>query len=378
MSAALTFQELIGSIEETSRQLARRAKVAVNTSLTLRNWLIGFYIDEYELHGADRAGYGEGLVDAVAEALSAKGLRHCDRRALYRYRAFYAAYPAIVGSLSPQSLGGLSLPLTVKVPGIVGALTPQSDRALAVAPTPPSPEAAQELLTRLSYTHLEQLVGIDDAAKRRFYEQRCVEGTWSVRELKRQIASLYFERTALSRDKASLHEQTREAAEVEAAPLDLRDPYVFEFLGLKSAEVMGESELEDALLDKLQAFLLELGHGFCFEARQKRLLIGDTYNFVDLVFYHRVLKCHVLIELKVGKFTHEHVGQLNTYVSWYAANETTEGDSPPIGLLLCTEKDHTVVRYALAGMSNQLFVSRYRVALPTEEEIQGMLAGVFG
>ena len=139
---------------------------------------------------------------------------------------------------------------------------------------------------------------------------------------------------------------------------------------------MGESELEDALLDKLRGFLLELGHGFCFEARQKRLLIGDTYHFVDLVFYHRILKCHVLVELKVGAFSHEHIGQLNTYVSWYAAHEMTQGDSPPIGLLLCTEKDSTVVKYALAGMSNHLFVSRYRVALPTEAELQGMLAEV--
>ena len=136
---------------------------------------------------------------------------------------------------------------------------------------------------------------------------------------------------------------------------------------------MGESDLEDALLNKLQAFLLELGHGFCFEARQKRILMGDTHNFVDLVFYHRVLKCHVLVELKVDRFTHEHIGQLNTYVSWYAENEMTEGDSPPIGLLLCTEKDSTVVKYALAGMSNQLFVSRYQVALPSPEEIQEAL-----
>ena len=118
------------------------------------------------------------------------------------------------------------------------------------------------------------------------------------------------------------------------------------------------------------------GHGFCFEARQKRLLIGDTYNFVDLVFYHRILKCHILVELKVGKFTHEHIGQLNTYVSWYTDNEMTEGDNLPVGLLLCMEKDHTVVKYALAGMSNQLFVSKYQVMLPTEEDVQGMLAEV--
>ncbi len=236
--------------------------------------------------------------------------------------------------------------------------------------------SANPRLRQLSYSHFEHLVRIDEPDKRTFYEQRCVQATWSVRELKRQIASLYYERTALSIDKDTLHQQTDSNAEREAPALDIRDPYVFEFLGLRPAEVMGESELEDALLDKLQGVLLELGHGFCFEARQRRILIGDTYGFVDLVFYHRILKCHVLVELKVGTFTYEHIGQLNTYVSWYADHEMTEGDSPPIGLLLCTEKDHTVVKYALAGMSNQLFVSRYKVALPSEAEIQGMLSEV--
>jgi hypothetical protein len=136
---------------------------------------------------------------------------------------------------------------------------------------------------------------------------------------------------------------------------------------------MSESDLEKQLLDKLQEFLLELGHGFCFEARQKRILIGDTYNFVDLIFYHRILKCHVLIELKVDAFSHEYIGQLNTYVSWYKRNMMTEGDNPPVGILLCTQKDHALVEYALAGMDNQLFVSKYQLELPRKEEIQRFL-----
>ncbi len=136
---------------------------------------------------------------------------------------------------------------------------------------------------------------------------------------------------------------------------------------------MGESDLEDALLDKLQGFLLELGHGFCFEARQKRILIGETYGFADLVFYHRILKCHVLLELKSESFTHENIGQLNTYVSWYAKNMMSEGDNPPVGILLCTQKDHALVEYALAGMGNGLFVSKYQLELPRKEEIQRFL-----
>jgi hypothetical protein len=162
-------------------------------------------------------------------------------------------------------------------------------------------------------------------------------------------------------------------AETVIPALSIRDPYVFEFLGLKSREVMRESDLEDALLDKLQDFLLELGYGFCFEARQKRILIGDNHFFIDLVFYHRVLNCHIVIELKVGGFSHEYLGQLNTYVNWYRKNEMTGGDNPPIGLLLCTQKDHALVEYALAGMDNQIFVSKYELELPKKEEIQRFL-----
>ena len=155
--------------------------------------------------------------------------------------------------------------------------------------------------------------------------------------------------------------------------LDIRDPYIFEFLGIKPREVMRESDLEDALLDKLHDFLLELGHGFCFEARQKRILIGNTHGFVDMVFYHRILKCHVLVELKVESFTHENLGQLNTYVSWYRKNMMANGDNPPVGILLCTQKDHALVEYATAGMDNHLFVSKYQLELPKKEDIQRFL-----
>jgi hypothetical protein len=153
----------------------------------------------------------------------------------------------------------------------------------------------------------------------------------------------------------------------------IRDPYVFEFLGIRPPEVMGESGLEDALLDRVQQFLLELGRGFCFEARQKRILIGDEFFFVDLVFYHRLLKCHVLVELKVDEFRHEYLGQLNTYVNWFRKHEMAEGDHPPVGLLLCTRKNHALMEYALAGMDNQLFVSRYQLELPRREELVELL-----
>ncbi len=231
----------------------------------------------------------------------------------------------------------------------------------------------ERLVTSLSFSHFAELIAIVDPLKRTFYEVECIRGNWSVRELRRQIGSLYFERSDFSKDKKKLVALVKTGAEVSEPRLAIRDPYVFEFLGLRSREVMGESDLEEALLDKLQDFLLELGRGFCFEARQKRILIGDTHGFVDLVFYHRILKCHVLVELKVAEFSHEHMGQLNTYVSWYKRNVMTAGDNPPVGILLCTRKDRTLVEYALADLDNRLFVSKYQLELPSREEIQRFL-----
>jgi len=228
----------------------------------------------------------------------------------------------------------------------------------------------QVLLTRLSFTHFTELIVLDDNTKRLFYEIECMRGNWSVRELRRQIASLYYERTGLSKDKRKLASLAQAGAERAEPALSIRDPYIFEFLGLKSREVMSESHLEDQLLNRLQDFLLELGNGFCFEARQKRILIGDTHNFLDLVFYHRILKCHVLVELKIAAFSHESIGQLNTYVSWYRKNMMSTGDNPPVGILLCTQKDHALVEYALAGIDNDLFVSKYLLELPKKEEMQ--------
>lgn len=225
----------------------------------------------------------------------------------------------------------------------------------------------------LSYSHFDLLAALEPPLKRAFYELECLKGGWSVRELKRQIASLYFERSGLSEDKAALARLAHARAEGQSPALVLRDPYVFEFLGLRSREVLPESDLEAALLQGLETFLLELGHGFCFEARQKRLTIGGEHFFVDLVFYHRVLKCHVLVELKVDEFRHEHMGQLNTYVSYYRAHEMTPGDQPPVGLLLCTGKNHALVEYALAGLDNRLFVSKYQLELPQPADLQQYL-----
>ncbi len=359
---ALSFSRLVESIRQADTALAAQASRAVNVSLTLRNWFIGYYIAEFELQGADRANYGDKLLSELSKALRAQAVSNSGRRQLYGYLTFYRAYPQIVRTASALSAQVLPRPLLEKKVRAVSA--PSS----TIAVTDP-----ETLIARLSYSHLEHLVELDDPLQRAFYEAEALRGNWSVRELKRQIASQYYQRTGLSTDKAAIAALAHRGAEQASSRQIIRDPYVFEFLGLKPQEVMSEGHLEDALLDKLQAFLLELGHGFCFEARQKRLLIGGEHFFVDLVFYHRVLKCHVLIELKSDAFKHEHLGQLNSYVGYYQQHEMSAGDQPPIGILLCTRKNQELVQYALAGMSNQLFVSRYQVQLPGKEEIAAFL-----
>ena len=367
----LTFNHLVDSIRQVHKQLVSQAGRAVNISLTLRNWVVGCYIREYEQSGADRARYGDRLLGMLSERLTETGMEGMASRSLRLYRQFYLTYPQIWQTVSAESLSSLfpeaiwqSLSAksgTGTLTGIVGKVSPKL-------------QAPPDLLIKsLSFSHFAELIAIEDFLKRTFYEIECIRGNWSVRELKRQVSSLYYERSGLSKNKEKLVELVKSGAEPAEPELAVRDPYIFEFLGLKPREVMSESDLEDQLLDKLQAFLLEMGHGFCFEARQKRILIGNTHNFVDLVFYHRILKCHVLVELKVDEFSHEHIGQLNTYVSWYKKNETTESDNPPVGILLCTRKDQPLVEYALAGMDNQLFVSKYQLELPKKEDMQRFL-----
>ncbi len=357
----LTFDNLALTIQQVHDKSAEQAVKAVNVSLTMRNWVIGLYISEYELGGSDRAAYGESLLTELSNKLKLLNVAGTGRRQLYNYLAFYRTYPEIVQTTSAQ----FSEWVPEKYVLAEKVRTPSAQ--LATSP--------KKIIESLSYSHIELLVGLDDDLKRKFYELESIKGNWSVRELKRQIASLYYERSGLSEKKDKLAELANSNVETNTPSLSIRDPYIFEFLGIKSREIMGESELEDSLLDGLQDFLLELGHGFCFEARQKRILIGDEYFFVDLVFYHRILKCHVLIELKVDNFSHENIGQRNTYVNWYLKNEMSEGDNPPIGILLCTKKNNALVEYALAGIDNKLFVSKYQLELPKKEEMQKFLEG---
>jgi predicted nuclease of restriction endonuclease-like (RecB) superfamily len=358
------FTTLVNDVRRVHEECAAAVNRTINTTLTLRNWTIGCYIRTYEQRGADRARYGAQLLEKLSDSLRGSLDRSYTGRYLGLCRQLFDVYPAIRKSLISGSgralLPGLSEGFVASPPTRKSAIS-----ELGVEP--------RTLVQRLSFTHLVELTALEDPLKRAFYEVECVRGSWSVRALKRQIATLYFERSALSTDKTKLSRMAHAAAERVEPKLTIRDPYIFEFLGLKAKDAVTETDLEGALLDNLHEFLMELGHGFCLEARQKSIVVGKTRGFVDLVFYHRILKCHVLIELKVDKFSHEHLGQLNTYVSWYRKHMMTAGDNPPVGLLLCTQNDHVLAEYATANVDNRLFVSKYQVELPKKEALERFL-----
>lgn len=361
------FNKLVSTIQQLHQQLQQSAVNAVNQMLTIRNWLIGYYIVEFEQNGKDRAEYGKSLLKLIAGNLThIKGL---DERSLRRFRLFYLYYPQIAdtirGSVNPvfeqiEIRGSLTpiLPHTEKV----GSATPQLKSGLLVP--------GEKILTKLSYTHIEQLLSIEEPLKRTFYEIECIKSAWSVRELKRQINSLYFERSSLSKNPEKLAKLVKQKTKPQETTDIIKNIYAFEFLDLPVKEIVEESDLEKALLDKLQQFIVELGYGFCFEARQKRILIGQKYYFIDLVFYHRILKCHVLIDLKIGEFEHGDIGQLNTYLNFYKEEISEQGDNQPVGILLVAEKDHALVKYATAGMDENLFVQKYLLKLPDAKMLQ--------
>jgi predicted nuclease of restriction endonuclease-like (RecB) superfamily len=381
----MNFNELINSLRELDGSLQRQAVQAANVGLTLRNWFVGAYIVEFEQNGEDRADYGENIISEISKKLKIRGLPPTTLRLC---RTLYQEYPEIRQTPSVEFLNSfknkdsqiqqtVSVELTSFFSQISqtasGKFNPEILQTSAKSSRPDFAPAIDTLFQKLSFSHFVELLRINDSVQRAFYEIECIKAGWSVRELKRQIGSLLFERLGLSTDKEKLLRLTSEET-TPAQPTDIiKDPYIFEFLGLTPKEAFREDDLETALLDHLQDFLLELGVGFCFEDRQKKIRIGSRDYFIDLVFYHRKLHCHVLVELKVEPFTHGNAGQLNTYLNYYRKHEMAEGDNPPVGLLLCTDKDHALVEYALGGMDENLFVSSYKVALPNREELEAFL-----
>lgn len=367
----MDYKALLDGIAQAHGQTLAGVARTVNRALVIRNWLIGAHIVEFEQHGDDRAAYGTGLLKRVARDLATAGVPGCGVRMLERMRTCYLTYPQVAAAISSpavtKSLNQLEVSAFRKSSPVVTNSKVASGRL-------PSP-LGHELVLSLSWTHLIDLLGMDDPWKRAFYENECIKGGWSKRQLQRQIASLLYERTGLSTDKQAVIERARQQAV--GTPPDIasliRDPYVLEFAGLAERPHYLESDLERALLDHVQHFLLELGTGFCFEARQRRITVGNEHDRIDLVFYHRLLRCHLLIDLKVRAFQHTDAGQMNFYLNFWKDQVMADGDNPPVGLLLCTDKDSTKVEYAIAGLDHQLFVSRYQVALPKPEELERLI-----
>lgn len=229
------------------------------------------------------------------------------------------------------------------------------------------------LLTHFSFTHFTELIKIDDPLKRAFYEKEAIKGNWSSRQLKRQIESLLLERIGLSKDKERLLKSVQDSNAIVSIEDTIKDPYILEFTGFKELPVYSENDLETELLNKIEDFLMELGNGFCFEARQKRITIGNEHDRIDLVFYQRILKCHVLIDLKSRAFSHADVGQMNYYLNYYKKNIMEKNDNLPVGVVLCTDKNETKVEYATDSLDNKLFISKYLVELPDKKELEALI-----
>lgn len=331
---------------------------AINRFATVRNYVIGYYIVEYEQHGNDRAKYGDRLLKRLAERVNRRGL---NETLLKNCRRFYLSYPQIQAYLEGQNATAHKSKISPML----------SDKSAEISPMPSDlfTTPAENVISKLSFSHIVELLTVDDTLARYFYETECIRCCWSVKELRRQISTNLFFRAGVSQKPELLLQKTVTGS---TPVLTIKDPFAFEFLGLRP-EAFTENDLENALITHLQDFLLELGKGFCFEERQKRMIIDDEYYFADLIFYNRILHCNVIIELKDDEFRHADLSQLNAYVSYFRENEMSDGDNPPIGILLCTRKGEKMVEYALAGMDNQLFVSTYMLTLPDKKTLQDFL-----
>ncbi len=366
MPRPTTLYARIRQILESARTRVARS---VNTTQVVANWLIGREIVEEEQMGKRRAAYGNKLIESLAARLRKDFGDGYSVQNLRYMRQFYIAYPRLISDTeSRKSESAISSAIRHTVRGESG----DAGSLVAIGHTVCGESWEPGLLhPNLAWSLYRHLIKIDFPDARAFYEIEAVKESWSARELERQIASLLFERLAKSRDKAGVMRLATKGHEI-ASPADVfKDPVVIEFLGLPESPRLAESDLEQALLDQLQSFLLELGKGFAFVARQQRLTLEGDHFYIDLVFYHVVLKCYVLLDLKVGKLTHGDLGQLQLYVNYYDREKRTAGDNPTLGLILCTDKNDAVVKYTLgADQGKTIFASRYKLHLPSEAELK--------
>ena len=370
----MNFEQLATIITDTHQQLQQSAVKAVNQRLTVRNWLIGFYIVEFEQNGEDRATYGQQLLKNLEQRINQKALSVT----LFQWsRKFYLLYPRFNLLIKHSFMLICETPSHKLIVNEEKQIYETLSHKLQNIENEDNDEniPAEKLLSSISFSHFIELMKIDNPVKRLYYEMLTIQTGLSVRELKRQIDALSYERIGLSGDMEHALTTIQQKIHPQTVTDTVKDDYFFEFLNIPQQRVLllKESELETLLLDHLRDFIIELGNGFCFEARQKRILIGDEYFFIDMVFYHRILKAHILLEVKISPFDHAHVSQLYSYLNYYKAEVMEPDDNPPIGILLVTNKNDALVQYATAGMDEQIFVSKYKLQLPTEQQLKDLI-----
>lgn len=390
MEPKINFDILVSQIEYTNEALQNNARLVINRHVTAKAWLTGYYIVEYEQNGSDRAKYGDKLISELSKRL---GKRNFSTTNLKIFRQFYLTYPSLLSEIGKFILSNTSIgqsltdllqllenkrsekrqSLTDLSMTITQSLIAQSDSIGQSLISQFQGVAPDKLFNRLSFTHLAAILPIKDPLQRAFYETMAIRGTWSVRELQRQIDSNYYVRSGWSQKPEALADLVDGKAEQQSLSLDIKSPYTFEFLGLQGKEVIEESDLETALIDNLQNFILELGMGFCFEERQKKMLIDDRYYWADLVFYHRILKRHVIIELKANRLDYADTAQLKMYLAYYRKNIMQPDDNPPVGILMCSEVGQEMAEYTLLDTNEDVFISKYELNIPSKERMAEFL-----
>ena len=357
LSQDTPYQAIFGDVSKIIDAARESAARSVNAAMTAAYWLIGRRIVEFEQSGEERAEYGAALIEKLAEDLTRRFGRGFSRQNLQNMRLFYLAHPP--EGIRQTVSGKLNRP----------SQTPILQTPSAKFETSSVEVGFDDLLTAfpLPWSAYVRLLSVRDEHAREFYETEALRGGWSVRQLDRQIGSQFYERTALSKNKAAMLTSGQEQRPQDIAiPQErIKDPFVLEFLDLK--DEYSESDLEDGLIRHLETFLMELGEDFCFIGRQRRLRIGNRWYRVDLLFYHRGLRCLVVIDLKIGAFSHADAGQMHLYLNYAREHWVREGENPPVGLILCSEKDEALARYALDGLHNNVMAGEYRITLPDEE-----------
>lgn len=350
------FEEVANLVERARKYSAR----SVNTIMTRTYWEVGRRIVEHEQQGRRRAKYGEALIEQLASDLTTKFGRGFSQSNLWQMREFYLLWPIL------QTVSGESHPSEL--------VSEEPSKLQTVSGPLREHQETQRQRFPLPWSHYVRLLAVKSKEARDFYEREALRGGWSVRQLDRQIATQFYERTALSRNKAALIKKAQRSTPQDqpTAEEEIKDPMVLEFLGLK--DEYSESALEDALIHRLEQFLLELGNDFSFIARQKRLRVGDEWYRVDLLFFHRRLRCLVIIDLKIGKFTHADAGQMNLYLNYAREHWTLPGENPPVGLILTSERNEAVAHYSLGNLRNKVLSSEYKLALPDEKKLADEIA----